>query len=67
MTKWQDTRWKWLVIAVVAVAAVCAIVIGSLKPQPEVPLTDLSNLDELRARFNHDKGTTRLLLLLSPT
>ena len=65
--KWQDTRWKWLVIAVVVGAAICAGVIGSLKPSSDVPLTDLNNIEELRARFNQDKGTPRLLLLLSPT
>ena len=65
--KWQDTRWKWLVIAVVVVAAICAGVVGSLKPSADVPLTDLNNMGELRARFNQDKGTPRLFLLLSPT
>ena len=65
--KWQDTRWKWVVIAVVVVAAICAGVIGSLKPSADVSLTDLNNIEELRARFNQDKGTPRLLLLLSPT
>ena len=65
--KWQDTRWKWLVIAVVVVAAICAGVVGSLKPSADVPLTDLNNMEELRARFNQDKGTPRLFLLLSPT
>ena len=67
MTKWRNPRLQWLVIAVVVVAAICAGVIGSLKPSVDVPLTDLNNLEELRARFNQDKGTTRLMLLLSPT
>lgn len=63
----QNSRWKWLVIALVVVAAICAGVIGYLKPNPDVTLTDLNNVEELRARFNQDKGTPRLLLLLSPT
>ena len=60
-------RWKWLVIAVVLVAAIIAGVIGSIKPDSNVVLTELNSIEELRARFNQDKGTPRLLLLLSPT
>ena len=63
----QNPRWKWLVIATVVVAAIIAGVIGSLKPDSNVHLTDLNNIEDLRARFNQDKGTPRLLLLLSPT
>ena len=60
-------RWKWLVIAVVLVAAIIAGVIGSIKPDSNVVLTELNSIEELRARFNQDKGAPRLLLLLSPT
>jgi hypothetical protein len=63
----QNTRWKWLIIAVVAVAAIIAAVIGAYRPNPSVTLNDLSNIEELSARFNQDKGSPRLLLLLSPT
>lgn len=31
------------------------------------PLTDIGTVLELRAVFNEDKGSARLLLLLSPT
>jgi hypothetical protein len=65
--KLQNSRWRWLILAVVIVAAIIAAVIGSLKPDSNVILTDLSSIEELRTRFNQDKGTPRLLLLLSPT
>jgi hypothetical protein len=63
----QNSRWRWLILAVVIVAAIVAGVIGSFKPDSNVILTDLNSIEELRARFNQDKGTPRLLLLLSPT
>jgi hypothetical protein len=63
----QNLRWKWLVIALVVVAAIIAGVIGSRTQNSNVALTDLHEIEELRTRFNQDKGTPRLLLLLSPT
>jgi hypothetical protein len=63
----QTSLWKWLILACVAVAAVIAAVIGSFKPNSKVTLTELNSIEELRARFNQDKGTPRLLLLVSPT
>ena len=63
----QNSRWRWLILAVVIVVAIIAGVIGSLKPDSNVILTDLNSVGELRARFNQDKGTPRLLLLLSAT
>ncbi|MEP6742234.1 MAG: hypothetical protein ABJB61_07020 [bacterium] len=66
-TQLQNSRWKWLIIALVAVAAVIAGVIGSIKPNSNAALTDLNNIEELQVRFNRDKGEPRLLLLLSPT
>ena len=62
-----NSRWKWPIIAVVFVATVIAVFIGSLRPAANVALTDISDIEQLRARFNQDKGTPRLLLLLSPT
>lgn len=31
------------------------------------PLTDIQNIDTLRAQFNRDAGKTRLIILASPT
>ena len=31
------------------------------------PLTDIQNIQSLRAQFNQDVGQTRLILLVSPT
>ena len=63
----QNSRWKWPIIAVVFIATVIAVFIGSLRPAANVALTDISDIEQLRARFNQYKGTPRLLLLLSPT
>ena len=35
--------------------------------EPAKALADMSSMDDLRARFNDDAGSTRLVLLLSPT
>jgi hypothetical protein len=34
---------------------------------PGVVLTDMHSIEDLRAQFNKDAGTPRLVLLLSPT
>jgi len=46
-----------------------AIIIGILSfyPAPASPLADIKDIEELRIRFNHDRGSPRLILLLSPT
>ena len=36
-------------------------------PKPETPLEDLRDLEQLQTTFNRDTGSTRLILLLSPT
>ena len=63
----RNSRWRWIIIGVVGVATVIAVFIGSLKPDAKVALTDISDIEQLRARFNQDKGSPRVLLLLSPT
>ena len=39
----------------------------AIEPEPDATLKDLQNLDELRALFNKEKDSPRLILLLSPT
>jgi hypothetical protein len=34
---------------------------------PGVTLTDIHSIEDLRARFDQDAGTPRLVLLVSPT
>lgn len=41
--------------------------IGHRAPPPGVALTDLRDVDQLQRLFNADQGTTRLILVLSPT
>ncbi len=35
--------------------------------RPSAGLTDLTDIEQLQARFNADSGSPRLVLLLSPT
>ena len=63
----RNSRWRWLIIAVVFLAAIAAAVIGSLRPASNINLTNLNNVAELREQFNRDAGKVRVLLLLAPT
>ncbi|HEX9638419.1 MAG TPA: hypothetical protein VGB99_12835 [Acidobacteriota bacterium] len=49
----------WILLGTLAGSAAAA--------DSEPALTDLQQLEELRARFNQDQGHPRLLLLFSPT
>ena len=62
-------RWRpWLtVLAVVAVLTVGLKVIGPVQAPPGVKLGDLRSVEELKTKFNSDAGSTRLVLILSPT
>ena len=63
----RNSRWRWLIIAVVFLVAIAAAVIGSLRPASNINLTNLNNVAELREQFNRDGGKVRVLLLLAPT
>ena len=63
----RDSRWRWAIVAAVFLVAIAAAIISLVGPSPNVPLTNLNNITELRDQFNHDAGKVRVLLLLSPT
>ena len=63
----RNSRWRWVIIAIVFLLAVAAAVIGSLRPSSNPNLTNLNNVAELREQFNKDTGKVRVLLLLAPT
>lgn len=58
-----------LIFAVLSASIFLAIYV-EIQPRQapgQAPLTDISNIETLRAQFNRDAGKTRLILLVSPT
>jgi hypothetical protein len=41
--------------------------LGPVSAPEGVTMSDLGSVEDLKARFNADKGHTRLILILSPT
>ena len=60
----RNSRWRWVIIAIVFLLAVAAAVIGSFQSSSNINLTNLNNVAELREQFNKDAGKVRVLLLL---
>jgi hypothetical protein len=56
-----------LVGAVALVQSFLGPVLGYRCEEPAKVLANMSSMDNLRARFNEDAGSPRLVLLLSPT
>ena len=65
MANFKSSRWRWLIIVALFAAAIGLGLFAS--PRPKSPLTDLRSVEDLRAKFNQDKGKPRLILLLAPT
>ena len=53
--------------AVALVQSFLGPVLGYRCDEPAIALADINSMDDLRARFNDDAGSPRLVLLLSPT
>jgi hypothetical protein len=68
MNKFLSTRRIFALIILVT-----ALLLGTyFETRPRIapgqaPLTDIQNIETLRAQFNHDVGQTRLIILVSPT
>lgn len=67
-TSWRSA--STLILMALVVAGLVAGWLGFLAPRqapPGVTLTDLRGIDDLRARFDADRGMTRLIVIFSPT
>jgi hypothetical protein len=69
---WRSPRLLGFLVAAMALlgsltAAVMVDRLSHTTPVPGTRLTDLKDLAQLRSLFNADAGTTRLILILSPT
>ena len=61
-------RRRFRLLTVSAVLAASALLPAEERAESPTPtLTDVSGIEDLRARFNRDAGHLRLVLLLSPT
>ena len=75
MTSSKLIRWGLTAVVVVALlgGAVALVqsflgpVLGYRCDEPANALADMDSMDDLRARFNDAAGSSRLVLLLSPT
>jgi hypothetical protein len=75
MTSFKLIRWgATATVAAVLLGGAVALVQSFLGPiggyrcdEPAKAIADMNSMDDLRARFNEDAGSPRLVLLLSPT
>ena len=61
---------RGIFVSLILLAAVLLGVYLETRPRlapGQEPLTDIQNIEALRAQFNKDRGKTRLILLVSPT
>jgi hypothetical protein len=69
--RWLDRRGATvlLLVAVLVVALVAAWLrfFAPRQAPTGVTMTDLRGVADLKARFNADRGTTRLVVIFSPT
>ena len=63
-----STRGRFILLVIVAAAlwVIYSMVGGQLAPGQKL-LTDIYDIETLRIQFNEDAGTSRLIILVSPT
>jgi hypothetical protein len=71
MNKFLSERTSKLIL-VVLILVVTVLLAVYIETRPRLapgqkPLTDIQNIETLRAQFNQDVGKTRLIILVSPT
>jgi hypothetical protein len=61
-------RGRFILIVIVAAALWVNYPMAHHQPAPgQKPLTDIHDIETLRSQFNEDAGTSRLIILVSPT
>jgi len=61
-------RGRFILLVIVAAALwVIYLTAAHQLASGQKPLTDIHDIETLRAQFNEDAGTSRLILLVSPT
>ncbi len=63
----RSRLWIATFIVVAGLLAAGWWLLGPVSAPAGVTLSDLRSVDDLKARFNGDRGQTRLILILSPT
>jgi hypothetical protein len=68
MNKFLSKRSIFVVLILIAAVSLGVYIQTRPRLAPgQEPLTDIQNIETLRAQFNKDVGKTRLILVLSPT
>lgn len=66
LPKFLKSKWFLISFLVVGIGVVSLITFFYLN-RASGDLTDVNNVEELKALFNQDKGKVRVILLMSPT
>jgi uncharacterized membrane protein (DUF106 family) len=68
MNKFLSKRSIFVVLILIAAVLLGVYIQTRTRLAPgQEPLTDIQNIETLRAQFNQDVGKTRLIILVSPT